>query len=248
MKNKDSGQSLLFHAHHRQCAAATFGRKLGGLSAEEESDVASFSRRLIEIAALTCASGSGRYAIEVLNKMCLPAIGLDQSGFIVNANTAAEALFDDNIRVKDNRLLVRDLEARALLKASLGELGNAANLKDVIFEPIVIQRISDLPVIARIWPLSGAVPTPKQDIHVIITMNALGPKSGPPAAILAKAFRLTPSEAKLACIIARGASPAVAAKELKIAHETVRNQLKTIFAKTNTHRQSELVALLLQVQ
>jgi DNA-binding CsgD family transcriptional regulator len=80
-----------------------------------------------------------------------------------------------------------------------------------------------------------------------LTLNALGPKPGPPAAIIAKTFRLTPSEAKLACIIARGAPPDVAVRELKISRETARNQLKSIFAKTATHRQSELVALLLQV-
>jgi DNA-binding CsgD family transcriptional regulator len=61
-------------------------------------------------------------------------------------------------------------------------------------------------------------------------------------------FRLTPSEAKLACIIARGAPPDIAARELKISRETARNQLKAVFAKTDTHRQSELVALLLQVE
>jgi DNA-binding CsgD family transcriptional regulator len=82
---------------------------------------------------------------------------------------------------------------------------------------------------------------------VLLTLNALGPRPGPPAAIIAKAFRLTPSEAKLACIIARGAPPEIAARELKISRETARNQLKSVFAKTDTHRQSELVALLLQV-
>jgi DNA-binding CsgD family transcriptional regulator len=41
--------------------------------------------------------------------------------------------------------------------------------------------------------------------------------------------------------------PHIAARELKIARETARNQLKAVFAKTNTHRQSELVALLMQV-
>src|SRR5437764_388025 len=72
-------------------------------------------------------------------------------------------------------------------------------------------------------------------------------KPGPPPAILAKTFRLTPAEAKLACVIARGASPEIAAGELKISRETARNQLKSVFAKTDTHRQSELVALILQV-
>ncbi|MGO9720572.1 MAG: helix-turn-helix transcriptional regulator, partial [Methylocella sp.] len=39
----------------------------------------------------------------------------------------------------------------------------------------------------------------------------------------------------------------VAARELKISRETARHQLKSVFAKTDTHRQNELVALLLQV-
>ena len=70
---------------------------------------------------------------------------------------------------------------------------------------------------------------------------------GPPAAILAKIFRLTPSEAKLASIIARGVPPDIAARELKISRDTARNQLKSVFIKTDTHRQSQLVALLSQV-
>jgi DNA-binding CsgD family transcriptional regulator len=76
----------------------------------------------------------------------------------------------------------------------------------------------------------------------------LGPKPGPSASIIAKTFRLTPAEAKLSCITARGAPPDTAARELKISRETARNQLKSVFAKADAHRQSELVALLLQVE
>ena len=94
----------------------------------------------------------------------------------------------------------------------------------------------------------SAAHLPPQETNTLLTLNALGPKPGPPAAILAKTFRLTPAEAKLASVIARGASPEIAAGELKISRETARNQLKSVFAKTNTHRQSELVALLLQVE
>lgn len=38
-----------------------------------------------------------------------------------------------------------------------------------------------------------------------------------------------------------------AANELAISYETARNHLKAIFAKTETHRQAELVALLARV-
>jgi hypothetical protein len=41
-----------------------------------------------------------------------------------------------------------------------------------------------------------------------------------------------------------GTSLEQAAQELNISTETARSQLKAVFAKTDTHRQSELVALL----
>jgi DNA-binding CsgD family transcriptional regulator len=218
------------------------------LAAEEERILAAFSRRLIEIDAGTGSHGSGTSAIDVFNMMGLPAIALDRRGFVLSANAAADAVFDNDIKIKDRRLFVRDPEARALLEASLDKLTNPVTLKCLIAEPFIIQRPHKLPVILRIWPFESAVHSPKQDVHALVTLNALGPKPGPASAILAKTFHLTPSEAKLACIIARGASPQIAARELKISRETARNQLKSLFAKTHTHRQSELVALLLQVE
>ena len=93
-----------------------------------------------------------------------------------------------------------------------------------------------MPVIVRIWPFDWAARLPMQEVRALLTLNALGPKPGPPAAVLAKTFRLTPAEAKLACVIARGASPGIAARDLKISRETARNQLKSAFAKTDTLR------------
>jgi DNA-binding CsgD family transcriptional regulator len=178
--------------------------------------------------------------------MRLPAIALDRRGFVVDANAAADAVFDNDINIKHKRLFVHDPGARTLLKEAIDQLKDLPPLAP--FEPVIVRRMEKLPVIVRIWPFEGVAHSPKQDVHALVTLNALGPKPGPPPAILAKSFRLTPSEAKLACIIARGASPQIAARELKISRETARNQLKSVFAKTDTHRQSELVALLLQVQ
>ena len=48
--------------------------------------------------------------------------------------------------------------------------------------------------------------------------------------------------------MARGAPLQTAARELEIPWQTARNQLKSVFAKTYTHSQSELVALLMQVE
>ena len=218
------------------------------LGAEEERILASFTRRLIEIAAVKATQGSAPSPAAALNTMRLPAIVLDQHGFVAEVNAAAEAVFDNDFRIKDRRLFVRDPAARALLKDAIDELKTSPRRNPLATEPIIVQRHDKLPVIVRTWRFDGAAQGSAQDVRALLTLNALGPKPGPPAAILARTFRLTPSEAKLASVIARGASPEIAARELKISRETARNQLKSVFAKTDTHRQSELVALLLQVE
>jgi DNA-binding CsgD family transcriptional regulator len=218
------------------------------LRAEEEIILASFTRRFIEIAAVvSSARGATASPTATLNAMSLPAIALDRHGYVADANAAAEVVFDDNIRIKDRRLFVRDPDSRSLLKEAIDKLTGQPRLNSFAMEPVIVPRMDKLPVIVRIWPFEGPSHPPSQEVRALLTLNALGPRPGPPAAIIAKTFRLTPSEAKLACIIARGAPPDIAAMELKISPNSARNHLKSVFAKTNTHRQSELVALLMQV-
>jgi DNA-binding CsgD family transcriptional regulator len=218
------------------------------LRAEEERILASFTKRLIEIAAVTEARESSLSPIAALNAMRLPAIALDRHGFVTDVNAAADAVFDHDIKIKDRRLFVHDPDSRAVLKEAIDQLISLPRLNSLALEPIIVPRKDKYPVIVRIWPFEGPAYPPPQELRALLTLNALGRRPGPPAAILAKTFHLTPSEAKLACIIARGAPPDIAARELKISRETARNQLKSVFAKTDTHRQSELVALLLQVE
>jgi DNA-binding CsgD family transcriptional regulator len=74
------------------------------------------------------------------------------------------------------------------------------------------------------------------------------PESGeaPSADLLRMLFHLTPSEAKLAQLLVRGVPLGEAAGQLGVAVETVRKKLQSIFEKTGTHRQAELVTLLLR--
>lgn len=217
------------------------------LEAEEGRILATFSRRLIEIAALSRSGIKDATASDTLNVLRQPALLLDVGGYIAQSNAALEEILDSDIRVKDRRLCIRDIDARNTLQAFVDRMRNSPMNGVPAIEPIVVPRRDKLPIIIRVWPIEHPSRWPSPDARAILTLNALGPRPGPPAAILAKAFRLTPSEAKLASIIARGAAPDTAARELNVSRETVRNQLKSIFAKTGTHRQGELVALLLQV-
>jgi len=236
---------MLTVIEHFNMTVLDMNSEICDLRAEEERILASFTRSLIEIASVAGAPGSGTSPIAALNAMRLPAIAIDQHGFVADVNAAADAVFDQNINIKDRRLFVRNPDARTLLKNAVDQLKELSRLDSLALDPVIVPRMDKLPVIVRIWPFEGP---PGQEVRALLTLNALGPRPGPSAAILAKTFRLTPSEAKGACIIARGAPPDIAARELKISRETARNQLKSVFAKTDTHRQSELVALLLQVE
>jgi DNA-binding CsgD family transcriptional regulator len=67
----------------------------------------------------------------------------------------------------------------------------------------------------------------------------------PARMVLRRLYGLTIAEAEVALGISRGASLKVLADELSVSYQTVRTHLQHIFDKTDTHRQSELVRLLL---
>ena len=70
-------------------------------------------------------------------------------------------------------------------------------------------------------------------------------KRRPPVSrILRSAFGLTPAETRIAIGISLGKSPAAVAQVNGVAVATVRAHLKSVFAKTRTHRQAELAALI----
>ena len=147
--------------------------EIDSLDAEEERILASFTQRFIEIAAVAGGRGSSASPTVMLNAMCLPAIALDRRGLIIDVNVAADAVFDNDLKIKDKRLFIRDLEASALLKASLNELANPVKLKPLTAAPIFVQRRSKLPVLIRIWPFQGPMQAPEQEVYALLTLYAL---------------------------------------------------------------------------
>jgi len=65
-----------------------------------------------------------------------------------------------------------------------------------------------------------------------------------PEVVLSRLHGLTPAEAKVAALIARGRSGRQAADELEVSYNTLKTHLKRIFAKTGTRSQGELIRLL----
>ena len=87
--------------------------------------------------------------------------------------------------------------------------------------------------------LGKAIPT------AIIFITDPERKPWMPMEWLRQLYGLTPAEARLAQLLASGSSLKEASEQLEVAMSTVRSQLNSVFAKTNTNRQSELMQLLL---
>jgi DNA-binding CsgD family transcriptional regulator len=192
------------------------------------------SDRLTEVATLSTAVGriALSNATNALNAVRHPAIALDRQGFVLDANRAAEDLFDADIWIKNRRLAVWDAAARRDLEKLVDRLLVTSDLATLPCAHIVVRRREKRPVVLRILPVHGAARTPFLGARVLLTLTSLEPRPWQNAATLTRAFGLTPAEARVASIIADGLSPERAAETLGI------------FGKTDTHRQSELVALL----
>lgn len=79
--------------------------------------------------------------------------------------------------------------------------------------------------------------------HVVIFLSSPGQLTLAPER-LAQLYKITPAEARLAAKLSAMKSVKEAAIELNISDSTARHQLKSIFAKTGTSSQSELMVLL----
>jgi DNA-binding CsgD family transcriptional regulator len=83
--------------------------------------------------------------------------------------------------------------------------------------------------------------------HAIIILTDTGLHQRRKKALLRERFGLTDAETRLAIAMLQGQGRDVAARSLGVSLSTVRTQLSSIFEKTGTHRQAELVGLLLSV-
>jgi DNA-binding CsgD family transcriptional regulator len=80
--------------------------------------------------------------------------------------------------------------------------------------------------------------------RALLTFLDLEVRTAANTEMLAALFDFTPAEARLAALAATGLSSRQAVRELQVTVSTARNQLKAVFAKTGTQRQSELVVLI----
>jgi DNA-binding CsgD family transcriptional regulator len=214
----------------------------GPFSRAELTSFEDLSVRLSSAAALgrTLGFAKAEATLEAFQISGRAAVLIGPRGDVFRVNRAAEMLLGADLQIRNGKLISSDRLATAALHRAVYEL---LWLRHASSPPIVLPRTSGRPMIA--YPMS--LPSLAQDFlgpaRAAVVLVDLASQVAPAEAILRSVFGLTPAETKLAKRIQQGESLESAADAIGISYDTARNQLKSVFAKTETKRQGEFIAL-----
>jgi len=185
-----------------------------------------------------------------LNHLNAPLVLVDATAKVLFANRNARAILDCHVGlVSDGGSLKAQADTEeAALRATLANAISARKGEAAPdARPTMISRAGKRPlqiVAVPCWP--ETLTTPQRTAAVVfITDPDQRPLARPEA--LRILFGLSRAETKLAMVLLDGKSLSEAADLNHVGRETVRSQLKSIFLKTGTRRQSELIRLLLKL-
>ena len=239
---------LLDNGEDHWCLSIQRSVAQGPFSTRETDQLAELSRRLGNAAALARALGFAAMntALEAyeLSGWGVAVVGF--SGEVIRLNASAEQLLGHGIAVCKNRLVAESPAATNALERELHMLIRA-DAGAAMSPPVVLPRRDRLPLLAypvKLSKLAGNVFFEGQALLVFVDPAT---RQRPPELTLRRTWGLTPSEARLASRLATGECVETIADRLQITKTTARKQLAHVFAKTGTHRQGELIAMLLAV-
>ncbi len=169
-------------------------------------------------------------------------------GQVVSLNRSAERLLGTDLQVVHGHIVSADRDATAALRRALHALIWSREA-DVMQPPIVLPRKDGRPILAYPSRLTGGVAADGfAQCHGFVLFVDLEARLGIPPGDLAQVFGLTSAEARLVNRLLNEDSVEAAADQLGVARETARNQLKSVFQKTETHRQGQLISLLTRLK
>ena len=222
----------------------------------EDNDVHALSalaphiRRALHIRArLAGAEWLTEAQAAALDSLAFGCLVLDRHGAVLSVNRAARDLTgrDDGLAIRNGLLRAAGVGEMSRLRALTLAAGQTASGRSL--HPggaLAVARRRGRPLAVLVLPFRGGLDAPPgRQPAAIVFVTDPDARRQPANALLRNLFGLTLSEARVAVALLDGDSPETAAERLGRSAHTVRNQLKSVFAKTGTRRQAELVRLLM---
>ena len=201
-------------------------------------------RRAVQVA-LQLSEARATGMLDCLDVMNCGGILLDALGNAMRLNAPARRHLGRGLALTHGQLTAGHRKANAALQRLIGSVLQPVPAHEAPARgAVAIPRPNRRPLIVHAAPVVGSARDVFQRAKAILTVVDPDEHPEPSEPVLSQAFGLSRSEVRVALELLKG-------QELKdIAHAhgttlgTVRTQLKSIYAKTETHRQAELVALL----
>jgi len=197
-------------------------------------------RKMWEIAALA----------RILDRIPTGLVMLNALGQPVHINTSARRIskLADGLSIESSGVRLDSLEDQTALELSLAvALQPVTSDRDAVLRTMTVQRPSGRrPFTLVVRPLLEDRPeSTLHDARAVLYISDLELSSQRDAQSLRGRYGLTQAEAQLASLLCEGLSLENVAERRNVSIHTVRSQLKQVFAKTGTSRQSELVGQVL---
>ena len=187
-----------------------------------------------------------RTAVETLEAIGLPAAVLNGAGRVQEANTLLEKAPEVFVAGAQDQFCIADPIADELFRKCL----TAPDSSHGPVQSIPIAAVDARPAaILHVLPLRGDAYDIFSGAAIMIILTSIGmAMNAPDMQLLRALFDLSPAEAKLAAALSSGLTLKQAADDAGVRISTARSYMESVFRKTGTHQQSQLVALLKSTQ
>ena len=172
---------------------------------------------------------------------------IDRVGEVVRLNASAERLLGPDLQIARRRIISSSRDATCALDRALNEL-LWSRRPEAFQPPVVLPRRIGRPIIAYPSRLSSSVSEVFAFCQGFVVFVDLETRLDLTEGDLRGIFNLTAAEARLTDRLLREESLKAAAESLNVATGTARNQLKSIYQKTGTHSQGQLIALVARLR
>ena len=168
---------------------------------------------------------------------------------VVHLNTAAERILKegDGLCIRSGNIEATCRSADAELRRSIAGALIERTCGSRSGNSLASRRPSGKrPYVIHVLPLSSAADDPSKARARVIVVDP-EQQAEPETSLLTRIYGLTKAEADIALRVARGNGLKPISEELSLSMATVKTHLQHVFEKTDTHRQAELVRLLLTI-
>lgn len=177
--------------------------------------------------------------------------GLNGSGRVVVSNRQAEkiAAAEDGIQMIEGCLSAIDLQEDHLFQTQLRE-AVACGRRDGFSSggSLLVRRSTDKPALrVTVAPMQAGLVDHYGQLAALVFISDPSEVTPSRSTILRDLYSLTPSEARIADLLADGNEVIEVAAKTRTTRETARFHVKRVLSKTETHRQSELIRLVLSL-